>query len=524
MQLIALGAQDLYLTSNPQITFFKTVYRRHTNFSIQTMEHTMGGNPDFGRKSMVTILRTSDLVYRAYLRVTIGATDGGSGSVWGYVDRLGHAIIKSVEIEIGGSKIDKHYGVWLDVWYELTRNSSHDEGYKRMIGCVPELTDVKAGTKPEYTLYVPLQFWFCRTPGNAIPSIALQFHESRMHFEWEYVNKLVNYRGTMPTGIHIRDACLLVDHIFLDNEERFKYAQLGHEYLFEQLQFLGEESATETMSKIKLNFNHPTKEIVWVTKNGRFSGERYLGMTVDEAAIELVKAQVVLGAVGTTVTLNGNNIDSVGGVDNDKITLLSGSAPISLLSNVDSDNTADVGGLYSKIVAATVMAQGPLPEDIHVVSVTHNITIQDLLPLSSIKDGRALSHVASKQGDGVTVNLFSNYGMYLDGSCNPTKKALIQFNGHDRFEEKSGEYFNYVQPYQHHSNTPKDGINTYSFALKPEEHQPSGSANLSRIDNTQLNITYNPGFPHHKNRLHVFAFSYNTLRIIGGLCGVAFSN
>jgi len=181
MQLVAYGAQDVYLTGNPQITFFKVVYRRHTNFSIETVEHTLGGNPDFGRKATVTVTRNGDLATKMYLRVVLKALDTGDVTKkWGYVRRLGHALMKSVELEIGGSKIDKQYGTWLDIWFELTAPTGTARGYKRMIGDIDELTDMQSA-HGEYTMYIPLQFWFCRNTGLALPLIALQYHEVRVH-------------------------------------------------------------------------------------------------------------------------------------------------------------------------------------------------------------------------------------------------------------------------------------------------------------------------------------------------------
>jgi hypothetical protein len=182
VQLVSYGAQDVYLTGNPQITFFKSVYRRHTNFAIETTEHTLNGTPAFGKKSNVTILRNGDLATRICLKVRLNAvnlstTSGRLAVAW--VRRLGHCMVKSVEVEIGGSRIDKHYGTWLDVWYELTHNTEQESGYRKMIGDVDELTTLvsvsgdASDVLPEYTLYVPLIFWFNRNSGLALPLIAL---------------------------------------------------------------------------------------------------------------------------------------------------------------------------------------------------------------------------------------------------------------------------------------------------------------------------------------------------------------
>lgn len=185
MQLVAYGAQDVYLTGNPQITYFKVVYRRHTNFSMETVEHTLNGNPDFGRPSNVTILRNGDLATRIYLKIRLNSVrldvdsnpDERLSVAW--VRRLGHSLLKHYDVEIGGSRIDRQYGTWLDIWYELTHNFNQERGYRAMIGDVPELTRLHQVNKsaqeviPEYTLYIPLQFWFNRNTGLALPLIAL---------------------------------------------------------------------------------------------------------------------------------------------------------------------------------------------------------------------------------------------------------------------------------------------------------------------------------------------------------------
>lgn len=184
MQLVAYGAQDVYLTGNPQITYFKVVYRRHTNFSMETVEHSMSGSTDFGRTATVTILRNGDLATKVALKVRLNAVrlalkneDDVLSVAW--VRRLGHCLLEHVEVEIGGARIDKQYGTWFDIWYELTHDVNQERGYRQMIGDVAELTalhEVSSTTEttilPEYTLYIPLQFWFNRNTGLALPLIA----------------------------------------------------------------------------------------------------------------------------------------------------------------------------------------------------------------------------------------------------------------------------------------------------------------------------------------------------------------
>ena len=378
LQLVAYGAQDVYLTGNPQITFFKVVYRRHTNFSMESIEQTFSGTADFGRRVTCQISRNGDLIHRMYLQTGIPAAGAGKR----FCDDLGFSLIKNIELEIGGQRIDKQYGQWMYIWNELSLDSGKTTGFNTMIG------ESLGWDSTATTLYIPLEFWFCRNPGLALPLIALQYHEVKVNLEFRALAELAYGSAYAPTSVSLGTTSLWVDYIFLDTDERRRFAQLSHEYLIEQLQFTGEETAS---SKVKLNFNHPVKELVWV--------------------------------------------------------------------------------------------------------------MQD----------------ASLVGSGT-----SNFWMdFTISTANPVTTAKLQLNGHDRFAERDGDYFALVQPYQHHTNVPVDkGINVYSFALKPEEHQPSGTLNMSRIDTAVLNLTYNAS----ADRVQVYATNYNVLRVMSGMGGLAYSN
>jgi hypothetical protein len=543
MQLVAYGAQDVYITGNPQITFFKVVYRRHTNFSVEVVEHPLT-NAGFGRRASVTVLRNGDLATKMYLKTQVSGTGGSS---WGFVSKLGHALIKNVELEIGGSKIDKQYGVWMDIWYELSHEVGQEAGYNQMIGNTAAMT-TRSDAEKSATLYIPLQFWFCRNTGLALPLIALQYHEVRVHFEFNNASELTRHVAA-PT-LTMDTAELLVDYVFLDSEERRRFAQVGHEYLIEQLQFTGEESANANAEKYKLSFNHPTKELVWAVRQGKFMGQTFLGETLDEVAKALVAscyATVNTAAVTGTWAAVGTDANHIC-IDDDWIAAGGQTRQCQALGVNAGTNTAaeqvhvlnGTTNLLSLIDYSTTLVSST--GAITVTSVAHRLTVElistalsDLTDerttvakvqalLDAVVPGTVVTAVGSEEGTGVVVNQWDNYGMNLDGTGNPVERALIQLNGHDRFDEQEGDYFNYVQPWQHHTNTPPAGVNVYSFSLAPEQHQPQGSANLSRIDNTQLNVTLRAGGRAADNRMYIFAFSYNVLRIMSGMGGLAYSN
>jgi hypothetical protein len=418
LQLVAYGAQDVYLTGNPQITFFKVVYRRHTNFAIEAIEQTPTGSNSLGSRVSFQITRNGDLIHRVYFYGVITAKNAAVA----LVPNFGQKLLKTIELEIGGQRIDKHYSEWLYIWNELSLPVGKRDGYNVMVGANKRNIATKLAADATYELYVPLEFWFCRNVGLALPLIALQYHEVKINIEYES-EKLMkdintvnftfeeenaasltvgNNNSTFGGAITLDKATLWVDYIFLDTDERRRFAQLSHEYLIEQLQFTGADSITssgDSMKSIRMNFNHPCKELVWTIKK------------------------------------------------NDDIVYWNN---------------------------------------------------------------------YSTAGVGTAVN-----NDHLD-STNPVTNAKIMLNGNDRFATRKGDYFSLVQPYQHHENTPDkfhQGINVYSFALKPEEHQPSGTLNMSRIDTAVLSLSSSTS-----GIISIYAVNYNVLRILSGMGGLAYSN
>ena len=238
MQLVAYGAQDVYLTGDPQITYFKVVYRRHTNFSMECIEQTFNGTPAKGSKVSCTISRNGDLIGAMHLAIPLDAADTSGTAAH---DTFA-AFVSEIEVEIGGQKIDKHYGEWLDIWHDLTAGA--DKAKANLL-----LADAKNATHGKS--YIPLQFWFNRNVGLALPLIALQYHEVKVN---------ITFANPNTTDIDFAAAQLWVDYIYLDTEERKRFAQMSHEYLIDQLQFPGDEAQG---TKFRLNFNHPVKELVW---------------------------------------------------------------------------------------------------------------------------------------------------------------------------------------------------------------------------------------------------------------------
>ena len=534
MQLVAYGAQDVYLTGSPQITFFKIIYRRHTNFSVEPIPQTFTGNSDFGRTVTCTINRNGDLITNMYVMANLRAVPSGEDK-WGYVRRLGLALVQHYKIEIGGSKIDEQYGDWLNIWWELSHNVGQERGFARMVGDVPELTTIDNAGKPAYTLYVPLQFWFNRHNGLALPLIALQYHDVRVSIDFRQASQCINREAaaTSDPSISMSEASLIIDYVYLDSEERKRFAQASHEYLIEQLQFTGSETLTSTNNKYRLNFNHPCKFLVWAPHLEKYSTRTdYVVYGSDwEAARERFAKHLWLstrdGLEGSGNSWHINNTSA------SSQEVISPSGPAAINDMVRAQ-------LVFSSLSSTAETEPVSIEN--VVLLENNITMydmsQDIATLVATlphDNGDYMSQYLTSVG--VTVQDHFNYGNYIDCTNNPVTSAKLQLNGSDRFQERDGYYFNYVQPFQHFTNTPADGINVYSFALKPVDHQPSGTCNFSRIDNATLQVklgldnqpadnTYSSTFigSNSNSLLNIYAMSYNVLRVMSGMAGTAYSN
>ena len=493
MQLVAYGSQDIYLTGNPQITFFKVVYRRHTNFSVEPIQQVFNGVANWGKSVSATISRNGDLLHRMYITITLPdvLTTSNAADQFRWLNWLGHIIVQQAEIEIGGQRIDRHYGHWLHIWNELTQTSGHQAGYATMVGNVPRLVQSSIDSIPSITLYVPLRFWFNRNVGLALPLIALQYHDVKLNLQLANVGDCYwSSTGVRVPGA-LGDVKLWVDYIYLDTDERRRFAQASHEYLIEQLQFNGDMPINSSIEQLKMAFNHPVKEVIWTIQKDslidpvlmkNYGGQQWFNFTdsIDYTYFSGTPQDPLGGGIGTAAF--------------------------------------NVGNWYSS-----------LP-----MSGTANGSIA-----TSGKDGQSGSNIAVLNfndlfGNGtITPNTSLGWTSQLpvfDSGENPTELAKIQLNGHDRLSQREGRYFNTVIPQECHENCPAMGINVYSFAFKPEEHQPSGTCNFSRIDIAQLllNIT-SATYLTNTNTLdtakcRIYATNYNVLRVLSGMAGLAFTN
>ena len=413
MQLVANGAQDVYLTGNPKVTFFQAVYRRHTNFAMENNEQTVKGTDANSGSVSVTVPRNGDLVGDMYLELKSAIATTRTADA-GDCNFVAERAINNVELSIGGQRVDKHYQKWWRLYSELYLDESKKASWGKM---------TTAGTGK--TVYLPLIFFFNRNPGLYLPLIALQYHEVRID---------IDLASDFDTFLNTDTFKVWANYVYLDTEERRRFAQKGHEYLIEQVQHTGTDTVTSAGTKqVRLSYNHPVKELVWCFSNTSSKNSLW---------------NFSNASVATNVVLESNP-NSIG----------AGNAFVS---------TSSTG--------APLLAAGDIGGDTR----------------------------------------------FVEEICGPLDTFKLILNGQDRFKEQRGKYFNQVQSYNHHTGAPMPGIYSYSFALKPEEHQPTGTCNFSRIDNAQVQVVQHPAGD--ATSMHMFATNYNVLRIQSGMGGLAFSN
>ena len=292
MQLVAYGAQDIYLTGNPLITFWINVYKRHTNFAMEEIKQTGNGSATFEGEVTYTIARNGDLMSNCFLEAEIEVPGDGVLSVNTPTDHFMERLIKSVEVEIGGQRIDKQYGLWMHIWNRLTLSDTKLKAYNYMIGSKPDSLSKSPFLKPDpidrtSKLNLPLQFWFCKNPGLALPLIALQYHEVKIKVE-------IAASGDVQFGSDqdytLTELNLWVNYIYLDTPERRRFQQKSHEYLITQVQYTGAESLNPVSNETRLNFNHPVIELMWVNyKDGENAADNWSSFWnyIEDARLQL---------------------------------------------------------------------------------------------------------------------------------------------------------------------------------------------------------------------------------------------
>ena len=585
LQLVAYGSQDLYLTGNPQITFFKVVYRRHTNFAIESRRLDFTGTPNFSTTNTCNILKGPDLLHKMYLdlRIDCGKMTCDSTSdlkAFRWLNWLGHVLLKKVTFFIGGSEIDRHDGEWLHIWNELTQKSEKSAAYSEMVGNVPLYTQIHTtnktgtaynifdGTTDSFfiDLHIPLEFWFTKNPGLSIPLVALNHADLTLEVEfrgiedciWATHESSTNFRESVGAGIFstipaFSEAKIYADYIFLDTDERKRFAQSAHEYLIEKIQ-IGSvvSSISQSQFTYNMNWTHPVKELIFVIRDQKYIDNNYTQSRCGKQWYNYSTEFDYTGFTGTPEPHTGNGM--CGHRTNQN--LWNGMPSISLpyieneftpdLGETAADNSSTkwlAGQTYTTSVATSNSNKTKMGYDRVKAYHTDTSGSGTLDNYSSRNVDRFLGATSAVQHNSYTVTVATGmtipapyHGSWgasgtrmrmLDQGKNPVNKAKIIINSVDRAAERNGFYYNTIQPYQHHTNVPALGINVYSFGFTPEDHQPSGTCNFSRIDNSSIQVTLDSAMHTDVTRtaqMKVYAVSYNILRIMSGTGQIAYSN
>ena len=445
IQLVAYGVQDVYLTGNPNMSFFKVVYRRHTNFAIGSKRQTpanqtsLSGTTD--TEMNYVIHRDGDLLSRLWLDVHFNVTNttiGDNGTYLNWCNNTGAAYVKECEFLIGGNIIDKYNSLWLDVSNELY---DKDEKQHLLLNKHPSLSYRNTDCS-DLQLGINLPFWF-NSPGLSLPLIALQYHECELKLTLRNPLNLIISDAAQSSIVITPTATLWADYIILDTEERRRFAQNPHDYLIEQHIFY--ESNISPLSKNNdLNMNHPIKELIWV-------------MTHDTRTTEIdIRSNPADPAKFRPLLLDKDGTSAIAGVET-------------------------VGG-------------------------------NDYFNYQMTSDAPANFIQSSQSGSSV----------YGSRASEHFDTAHIVLDGHDRVPPRKAYYYRLQQPLQNGHRIPKKHIYCYSFALYPEDKEPSGTCNFSRISTATLEFET---ISQDTNRtLNVFSINYNVLRISSGQGGLVFAN
>lgn len=502
IQLVAYGVQDIYLTGDPQITFFKVVYKRHTNFSIEPIKQFFSSEIDFGKRVTCTIARHGDLINDIYIFIQLPFVSPFKGSdgqtldpikKFAWVKKIGYAIIKEINIEIGGQLIDTHYGDWLNIWSELT---NYHDGLDTMIGNIKELTEFSNG-KQGYGLYIPLEFWFCKDSGLALPLISLQYSEVKIHLE------LNNAEDTYIIG-PTHNIQISNDIVGLEKGEYIEQIVNGQTV---GAIYMDYDILTKTMYYIKVEDNEKA-----------FSNEQNY---VDVLTGNLVSTPIIGSKTNFEIypDLTLGKEQKINNTIRD-LTITSSWLVVNYIYLDTKERMRFAKSSHEFIIEQLQYAGSKtISGNSAVVHLGFNHPTKEIVwvaQLNNLKDG-FLKEKFNYKND-FLIDERNNRGV------NIIKNTTILLNGQKRFEDRRGNYFNWLVPYERHKRGASTGIYVYTFSLYPEQIQPSGSCNMSKIDDVIMNLEFDGTVsPANSVDLRVYMTNYNVFRIIYGLGGLVFS-
>lgn len=491
LQLASYGIQDMYFIYNPTVTFFKTIYKRHTNFVTESIPQQFNTKPDFGSRVTCTIAKIGDLISKIYLVVNLPpigkftdvANESGIGnsniSCCAWTEKIGFQLIKQVELEIGGITIDRHYSDWFNIYHEIAVGLSKRRGLNIMIGNVPELTDFTS-SKQGYQLYIPLIFWFNRYPNLALPLISSYNSDIKINIEFNTL-----------------DECLVIgpSHYITVTDDIC---------LFKQGDIL-----TQTVNNVVnyfkfIKWDPILKRIYWIkvtpeplnTLNPIYleSNESYYvtpSTPLESLYFNKIKyfSQIINLALGQSYLL----VDYVF-LDSEERLRFARQSHTYLIDTLTFDN--------DKVLYHT----------------NNKIKINYSLPCKEIIFRCAYSYLSS----GYCKDKF-NYTASIIQNKQIINSVLLLMNGQERFSKQSTNYFQLIQPFQYHTSSTPKGVCVYSFAIKPEEFQPSGYCNFTQVEDIEINIVIDKNVSYSRPvYFRTYAIVMNILEFSNGLVKTVF--
>jgi len=575
LQLAAYGKQNINLTGNPEISLFKTVYKRHTLFSMNDIEHTFTGDVTLGQSQKVIINKVGDLLSDMYLNLRVQITEE-DGLEYSFINNLGHNIIEYVDLHIGQTRVDRQYGEWLEIYRELATKNT-DKTYYHLIDAPYHLqhyvTGTSNGNNHTFDLLIPLQFWFCKYSNVPLPLLALQYEEVHLIVKFRNAKDLVNrsylHTSSVSTTLIpslVSSSCnLITNQIWLGNEERQYYVHNELTYLIEQVQYNRDnnilKTGLETVNTYKLVFNHPIKAIFWTITQDRHTNlddtpgsfathhqstdsnaitvqlidRLWDFMITSQNASDALAVNVrhfikinssgvftlinkATGALvhtfGTTLDINKEVLEGVT-IEHELPTINRGLTHVEICA----DGSTPIHELTRENFYISELKR---KENLLINSLFNHLDEEyDLYTITPIHLSNNASNVATNLKKNINHN-FNIYSLHPKTDTNPTKSAKLTFNGVNRTSDFSGKYYNYLQPLKCGCNSPHTGINMYSFALKPFDYQPTGNCNFSKLDNVNLEITQNKSLTNGK--VNIYALNHNILKIKKGVAGLAYSS
>ena len=587
LQLNHTGLQDKYLTDDPQISLFRCVYERHTNYSMQDITQSFPSTPKLGETIKIKVNKSGDLITNMclYLNLNYKNEDTTEYIQSRLVNNFGLNMIEYVEIFIGEERIDRHYTDWFNIYLELTNSESDNKNLDTLMNGNNIFNIYRNHEEIEITdtieAYIPLHFWFCRYNNLPLPIIAMRNQDIYLQIKFREASKLIHIKKkiaqttpyTNPSLTFNDSSGLICNYIYLDNKDRLFFAQKEHNIFIEQVQYMMNENIIpDQVNKKQLTFNHPTKALFWVhhqnnyinsSKNHSYYFDHNLfdnksNLEIDELKLKsyIINYWLQISGGGgvfhssaeQNLAINPTTYELTVAGDGGPLTLSTFNKlfefyideKLYTFEKYYQHHNVHIKQFFNSIkIRSGVSGKNidnehiVLPHHIpHSVKVLLNIILaQEIKYHDTSNTNKAyiyeVVYPSYKQPGNENINLYLHiehnhniYSVYPKSEINPTKNVQLTINGLNRTENHGGKYYNYLQPYNNNCFQPHTGINMYSFSQKPFDYKPTGTCNLSKLNNVYMNYTPNNSVG--EGYLNIFALNYNIFNIKNGYCNLSF--